>query len=520
MASPQQRSKRSQPPLVYCSIRHSGLTVTKLATEALGFRFSTLPVDLPRAHLVLGLHEHDMHEVWQSLRNAAWVGRLFGADSATDKGTNEELGFLARALDPVTFSECVPETWVLPQCASMLQGAMAASPLQPFILKPRNSSEGNGIRLLLNFEDVGNVVDAVVQRYVAAPLLLGGLKFDLRMYVLVKQLQPLELWLFREGLARFCTEEYQAPTRKNRHQVTAHLTNYSLNKRAPNFLHSDDPHGANGSKRSLSSTIPLILEALPDLDENELWSRLSKATLRGIIPLVPFLIDAERQQRQQTKRGNESDGPHFSQLFGVDLLLDAQGAAWLLEVNSFPSLSIDSTVPFTGEGKCCRCMHDYKPHIHVQSAIDCHVKLAVVRGTIQLLAEHQSADEEPGASARDNNVTATTSLHADSSFMPLLPDAAELATAEALCTLAEVFGKCCKGGAAIADPFRLRKLFMAIGEDGREVDLQLRRLAQQADGLKFVPVAGLLLERLHASRPDTPLKDFLAATLHEAWDAV
>merc|ERR1719265_1105701 len=114
MSSKRRQSKPRESPLVYCSIRHSGLTVTQLASEDLGLRFSTLPVDLPRARLVLGLHEHDMVEVWPSLRSTASVGRLFGADNATDKFTTEELRSLARALDPALFSEGFPETWLLP----------------------------------------------------------------------------------------------------------------------------------------------------------------------------------------------------------------------------------------------------------------------------------------------------------------------------------------------------------------------------------------------------------------------
>ena len=75
----------------------------------------------------------------------------------------------------------------------------------------------------------------------------------MRIYVLILNLYPLEIFLYDEGLVRFATVGYKAPSTDNLHQTYMHLTNYSLNKRSATYKHTLDNNQADGSKRKLSS---------------------------------------------------------------------------------------------------------------------------------------------------------------------------------------------------------------------------------------------------------------------------
>jgi tubulin polyglutamylase TTLL11 len=57
--------------------------------------------------------------------------------------------------------------------------------------------------------------DLVVQKYISRPLLLNKYKFDFRIYVLVTQCDPLEAYIYRDGLVRLCTHPYEPPKDKN-----------------------------------------------------------------------------------------------------------------------------------------------------------------------------------------------------------------------------------------------------------------------------------------------------------------
>ena len=67
----------------------------------------------------------------------------------------------------------------------------------------------------------------IIQRYIDNPLLIGGKKFDFRIYVLVTSFRPLKAWIFNLGFARFCTENYSSDVAEI-DNMFVHLTNVAI----------------------------------------------------------------------------------------------------------------------------------------------------------------------------------------------------------------------------------------------------------------------------------------------------
>ena len=74
----------------------------------------------------------------------------------------------------------------------------------------------------------------IVSRYIPNPMLINGLKFDIRIYVLVSCFDPWRIYVYNEGLTRFASEPYDVKSVKNNR--FAHLTNYSINKKNDKFV--------------------------------------------------------------------------------------------------------------------------------------------------------------------------------------------------------------------------------------------------------------------------------------------
>ncbi|NWI34267.1 TTL11 polyglutamylase, partial [Sula dactylatra] len=269
-----------------------------------------------------------------------------------------------------------PRSWILPEefplfVAEVRMMKDSDPSWKPtFIVKPDGGCQGDGIYLIKDPSDIrltGSIQSrpAVVQEYICKPLLVDKLKFDIRLYVLLKSLEPLEIYIAKDGLSRFCTEPYQEPTLKNLHQVFMHLTNYSLNIHSGNFIHSDSVN--TGSKRTFSSILCRLSSRGADV--KKLWSDIISLVIKTIIALTP-----ELKVYYQSDIPAGKPGPTCFQILGFDILLMKNLKPMLLEVNANPSMRIEHE-------------QELSPGVfeNVPSPVDEEVKVAVIRDTLRLV---------------------------------------------------------------------------------------------------------------------------------------
>ena len=98
------------------------------------------------------------------------------------------------------------------------QAASSRVNLAPtYIIKPSGGSEGIGIFLLQHERLIPRykvaTIPLVAQDYIS-PMLLDGKKFDLRLYVLIRSVDPLEVYLHCEGLQDSAPRITLLPQRK------------------------------------------------------------------------------------------------------------------------------------------------------------------------------------------------------------------------------------------------------------------------------------------------------------------
>uniref|UniRef100_A0A8C0G733 Tubulin tyrosine ligase like 6 n=1 Tax=Chelonoidis abingdonii TaxID=106734 RepID=A0A8C0G733_CHEAB len=224
-----------------------------------------------------------------------------------------------------------PRTWCLPADYGDLQTYSRSRKHKTYICKPDSSCQGRGIFITRSVKDIKPGEDMICQLYISRPFIIDRFKFDLRIYVLVTSCDPLRIFVYSEGLARFATSAYSDPSHSNLDDICMHLTNYSINKHSTNFVRDED----SGSKRKLSTFNKYMQKHGYDTDQ--MWLDIEDVIIKTLISAHPVI-----KHNYHTCFPNHAVGSACFEILGFDILLDHKLKPWLLEVNHSPSFTTDS----------------------------------------------------------------------------------------------------------------------------------------------------------------------------------
>ena len=279
-----------------------------------------------------------------------------------------------------------PQTYALPKDLTALRSQhftrdKGRKSKHVWIIKPDGGAKGKGIFLTRDLSEIQNAIarsdsQYVAQRYIARPMLIDNKKFDLRLYVLITSCDPLRIYLFRDGLCRLCTVDYDDKAGKKSSKATnlkdrcAHLTNYSVNKRSEAFVRDEEcsfddetgeiqTGGDCGSKRSVSWLLSWLRSQHGDEVVDRLWTNIGDICVKTILSILPTLVAEYRATfgqdggkesggRSTGKTNNTSssrnnlEGSRCFEILGTDIMLDYKLQPYLIEVNHLPSFGTDA----------------------------------------------------------------------------------------------------------------------------------------------------------------------------------
>ncbi|KAI1897190.1 hypothetical protein AGOR_G00080660 [Albula goreensis] len=146
-------------------------------------------------------------------------------------------------------------------------------------------------------KDEAQVESYVAQRYIENPYLIGGRKFDLRVYVLVTSYIPLKAWLYRDGFARFSSTRFSLSSLDDQY---VHLTNVAVQKTAPDY----DPE--KGCKWQMQQLRRYLTAKHGAETVEELFKDIDNIFIRSLQSVQKVIINDK----------------HCFELYGYDILLD------------------------------------------------------------------------------------------------------------------------------------------------------------------------------------------------------
>ncbi|XP_009994557.1 PREDICTED: tubulin polyglutamylase TTLL4 [Chaetura pelagica] len=237
-----------------------------------------------------------------------------------------------------------PQSFILPQDIKLLRKAWEeGAGSQKWIVKPPASARGIGIQVIHKWSQLPKRRPLLVQRYLNKPYLIGGKKFDLRIYVYVTCYDPLRVYLFKDGLVRFASCKYSS-SMKTLNNKFMHLTNYSVNKKNADYKPNSDETACQGHKWTLKALWSYLTQK--GVNSKAIWEKIKDIVIKTIIASEPYVNTLVKMYVRRPYCCHE--------LFGFDIMLDENLKPWILEVNISPSLHSNSPLDVSIKGQMIR----------------------------------------------------------------------------------------------------------------------------------------------------------------------
>lgn len=243
-------------------------------------------------------------------------------------------------MDEAAKFDFIPATFSLPADFGLFEVEYKKNPNSIWIMKPPAKAQGKGIFLFTKLSQInewrkdykwgnkdGKDKDAVqpepylAQRYVDNPHLVGGKKYDLRIYALVTSFSPLIVWLYRSGFARFCHHRYDL---KNVENTFIHVTNVAVQKTNPRYT------AQSGCKWGIRNLKQYLVSTVGQDATTQLFGEIQWLILRTLIGVQKVMMHDK----------------HAFELYGYDVLIDDTLKPWLMEANSSPAFTAETPADY------------------------------------------------------------------------------------------------------------------------------------------------------------------------------
>jgi tubulin polyglutamylase TTLL6/13 len=149
----------------------------------------------------------------------------------------------------------------------------------------------------------------------------------------VTSLDPLKVFIYKEGMARFATQKYDLSVKDNYGDQFMHLTNYAINKE--NKEYKKGSSAETGHKKTLEDIWAQLREDGLDVDS-------IKLEVEAIVVKTIMSVRTDLLHNYRTCQPSDLEGDMCFEILGFDIFIDKNGKPWLIEVNLSPSFYTDS----------------------------------------------------------------------------------------------------------------------------------------------------------------------------------